>query len=91
MHTVPLPHIVSHWQVIPCQIKNLQGLMYAMDFLASDTVASVKRKVWEKDGLPSNVQKLVCEGQAMDDAKTLADYHLVKGSVIDVVCGTGDA
>jgi hypothetical protein len=71
-------------QVIPCQIKNLQGLMYAMDFLASDTVASVKRKVWEKDGLPSNVQKLVCEGQAMDDAKTLADYHLVKGSVIDV-------
>uniref|UniRef100_A0A7S1IWP0 Ubiquitin-like domain-containing protein n=1 Tax=Eutreptiella gymnastica TaxID=73025 RepID=A0A7S1IWP0_9EUGL len=70
---------------VAIEIRSLDGLLTAVEVLLSDTVSQLKRRVFEMDGLPTNVQKLVLDGtQDMEDSKSLKDYQVMKGSIVDV-------
>eukprot|EP00667_Euglena_gracilis_P000347 EG_transcript_347 len=74
---------------LSCVIRHLEGHTTPVELLSTDSVNSVKRRIYEQERLPSNVQKLVAEGQVMEDNRTLGDYHLGKGSIIEVhLCDT---
>ena len=49
---------------------------------SSDTVASAKRKIQVKDGLPVDRQSLVNNGRELEDEQSLSDCHIVQASTL---------
>lgn len=42
----------------------------------SDTIHVLKRKIYDFEGIPVEIQRLVYDGKALDDLKTLSDYGI---------------
>jgi hypothetical protein len=45
-------------------------------FHPSDTVAVLKRAIYDKEGVPPDQQRIVWNGHALENERTLADYHI---------------
>ena len=56
-----------------------------LDVEASDTVAGVKAKIWDRTGIDSASQYLYFGGQLLEDGSTLSEYHVVKDSTLPLV------
>jgi putative AlgH/UPF0301 family transcriptional regulator len=50
-----------------------------------DTVESIKRRVEEKDGFPVDEQRLVFQGLTLENGRTLMEYGIQKGSVLQLI------
>jgi ubiquitin C len=52
--------------------------------VGSDTVASVKSKIWSMSSIPTDQQKIVFSGDELKDYHTLSEYNLQKEAVLQV-------
>ncbi|MCB9201861.1 MAG: T9SS type A sorting domain-containing protein [Flavobacteriales bacterium] len=60
----------------------------ALEVEANDTIENIKAKIQDKEGiLPSN-QTLMFAGTVLEEGSTLADYNVVKYSIIDLEIST---
>jgi ubiquitin len=66
-------------------IKTLQGKTMPMEVLDTDTVGSIKAKITEKEGIPSDQQRLVFNGKQLEDNMTIKDYNITDDSSIHLV------
>ena len=57
-------------------IKTLQGKTMTLDVSDSDTILSVKNRITEKEGIPTDQQRLVFNGKQLEDNQTIKDYNL---------------
>ena len=67
------------------QIKTLQGKTMLMEVQDSDTIASLKARITDKEGIPADQQRLVFNGKQLEDANTISDYNIGNDANIHLV------
>ncbi|MFT7805141.1 polyubiquitin-like [Arapaima gigas] len=73
--------IVTKPTVIQVFLKN-EKHTHTYDVVPGETVLQFKRKVYNKESVPENQQRLIHEGIQMDDHKKLEDYGVKNHSTI---------
>ena len=67
------------------KVNTLTGKEVEVDIEPSDTVARIKERVEEKEGIPPAQQRLIFAGKQMADEKQARDYNMEGGSVLHLV------
>jgi ubiquitin len=66
-------------------IKMLTGKTITLDVESSDTIESVKLKIFEKEGFPLVQQRLIFAGKVLEDSKPISDYNVSKDPTVHLI------
>ena len=66
-------------------IKTLQGKNITLEVGDGDTIASIKDKIRDIEGIPAEQQRLVFNGKQLEDGNTIGDYGIQADSSIHLV------
>jgi ubiquitin-large subunit ribosomal protein L40e len=63
-------------------VKSLQGKTMSLMADARDTIATIKAKIQEREGIPPSQCRLLFGGKNLEDERTLAEYSIQKESTL---------
>jgi ubiquitin len=66
-------------------VKTLTGKTIEIPCQSASTVAAVKLKILEHEGIPTDQQRLIFAGRQLEDGKHLYDYGISNGNTLHLV------
>ncbi|CAF3447848.1 unnamed protein product [Rotaria sp. Silwood1] len=71
-------------------VKDTAGKTITLDVQASETIEDIKLKIQDKEGIPSNQQRLLLAGIPLESTRKLSDYNILEDSTLHLVLCTND-
>ena len=61
-------------------IQTLNGKTLTLDVVHNESVGKLKAKIFEKEGVPTEQQRLLFSGKQLEDSRTIGDYNIQKSN-----------
>ena len=78
-----LMFVVRRHQTI--SIKTLTGQTFTLHVKPFDTIRTVKARIQDCEGFPTDHQRLIWNGRSLENNRTLSDYNIGEGSTVHLV------
>lgn len=66
-------------------VKSINGKSRTIDVTPQSTIADVKQKLQETEGINTEEQRLIFAGKNLEDTRTIAEYNIGADSTIHLV------
>jgi tetratricopeptide (TPR) repeat protein len=66
-------------------VKSLTGKIIVIQTHSEETIYDIKSKVWDKEGIPTNQQRLIFAGRRLEDDRTVEHYGIRHESTLHLV------